>query len=448
MKPLEDQKFYIHTFGCQMNVNDSEHIAGILSSLGAVPAVSFADSHLIIINTGAVRQKSAEKLYSLLGRIKDFKNGKLSLLGVTGCVAQLHHTDILKNFPFVDFVMGPDNYWRLSELLTKKSLPSRVYKGRDHPWHEIHPVTRIHPHSGFITIMEGCSNFCAYCVVPYTRGPEKYRPQKYILSETRHMLSCGYQEIILLGQNVNSYKDPETGEGFAALLKKAAVLLDTRWLRFITSHPKDFNQATAEVMRNNPALCRQLHLPVQSGSNRILKSMNRKYSREHYLDTVAMLKEYMPEISLSTDIIVGFPGETASDFDQTMDILDTVRYTNIFSFKYSPRPGTAAFSWKDTVPHETKTKRLIELQNRQKSIQLKENLKLSGKKMQVLCTGRSKKDPSVFAGRNEAYQVVNFRANRDVAGRFVTVEITDAGPYSLRGRLAGSTCVKSEKLDN
>jgi tRNA-2-methylthio-N6-dimethylallyladenosine synthase len=435
MKPLCGQKFRIHTFGCQMNENDSEHIAGILRALGAAPAESLASSHIIIVNTCAVRQKSEEKLYSLLGRLRELKNEALSLLVVTGCVAQLHHSEILKKFPFVDFILGPDNYWRLPDVLAETHHPRRSYSGRDNRWHEIHPVERRHRHSGFITIMEGCSNFCAYCVVPYTRGAEKYRPQKYILSEARNMISQGYREIILLGQNVNSYVDPVSGGSFAELLKQTAGLENMAWLRFITSHPKDFDQSAAEAMRDFPCLCRQLHLPVQSGSTRILKAMNRRYSREHYLDTVAMLKETMPKISLSTDIIVGFPGEEQSDFDLTMDLLDKVRYTNIFSFKYSPRPGTAAYGWKNNISPEIKKHRLIQLQSRQKSIQLEDNRKLIGTRMTVLCTGRSKKDNTVFAGRNEAYQVVNFTSGQDTTGRFVMVEITSAGPYSLRGRL-------------
>ncbi len=436
-RPLNGKKYSIHTFGCQMNENDSEHIAGILRSLGATPAVSYDDSHIIIINTCAVRQKAAEKLYSLLGRVKDLKDKKLSLLGITGCVAQLHQSEIIKKFPYVDFVMGPDNYWRLPDILAKTPVPTKLYNEQNRSWHEIYSIERRHPYSGFVTIMEGCSNFCAYCIVPFTRGAEKYRPAKYILSEVRRMVSLGYQEIILLGQNVNSYIDPDSSKGFPELLKQVCGLKDLKWLRFITSHPKDFDSSTAEVMRNFPSLCRQLHLPVQSGSNRVLKSMNRKYSREQYLCTVAMLREYMPDISLSTDIIVGFPGESQSDFDQTMDILEKVRYTNIFSFQYSPRPGTSASKWKNNIPADIKKNRLIQLQNHQKSIQLEDNLKLIGEKMKVLCTGRSKKDNSVFAGRNEAYQIVNFISAEDVTGRFVTVEITSAGPYSLRGRLSG-----------
>ncbi len=430
-------RYKMHTFGCQMNKNDSEHIAGILRSLGAEPAVSFEDSHIIIINTCAVRQKSAEKLYSLLGRLRNLKSRQLHLLGVTGCVAQLHHSEIIAKFPFVDFIMGPDNYWRLPDVLAAIPPSQRIYNRRDHRWHEIHPIVRNHPASGYITIMEGCSNFCSYCVVPYTRGAEKYRPKKRILAEVGSMVEQGYQEVILLGQNVNSYSDPDSGEDFASLLRQTGEMNHLNWLRFITSHPKDFDRATALVMRNIKAVCRQLHLPVQSGSDRILADMNRKYTREHYLKTVVMLKDFMPDISLSTDIIVGYPGETQFDFEQTLDVLKQVRYTNIFSFQYSPRPGTAACAWGDDVPDEVKKSRLLQVQLLQKSIQLEENRKKIGSVMKVLCTGRSKKDNAVWSGRNEAYQVVNFHSNEDVSGRFVTVEITSAGPYSLRGKKAG-----------
>lgn len=424
----------IHTFGCQMNENDSEHISGILRALGAVPAGSFSESHVIIVNTCAVRQKSEDKLYSLLGRLRVLKNQKLFLLGVTGCVAQLHQSEILQKFPYVDFIMGPDNYWRMPGILAEHPLPFREFYEIDRHWHEIDHIDRRRPSSGYVTIMEGCSNFCAYCVVPFTRGPEKFRSRRRILDEVRRMIKQGCREVVFLGQNVNSYIDPDSGGGFPDLLKQAGGMEGLGWLRFITSHPKDFDRATALVMRDSPAICRQLHLPVQSGSNRILDSMNRKYSRERYLNTAAMLRDIMPDISLSTDIIVGFPGESEEDFEQTLDVLDKVRYTNIFSFQYSPRPATAASKWEDSIPYETKKKRLIQLQNHQKSIQLHDNRRCIGKRMKVLCTGRSKKDPNAHEGRNEAHQVVNFTSGEDVTADFVTVEITGAGPYSLRGR--------------
>lgn len=439
-KSPELQTYFIHTFGCQMNVSDSEHIGGLLQKEGLKPVSSWKESDLIIINTCAVRQKSEEKLFSFLGRLKSLKQRKNITIGVVGCVAQLRQDEIFAKAPYVDFVVGPGNYHRLNTLIRPvakqaKQLATNWYSG----WHEISaPVQRTSPVSAYVTIMEGCNNFCAYCVVPFTRGREKYRPLAYILEEVNKLADFGYQEIHLLGQNVNSYRDPISGEDLVDLLEKINSINGIRWIRFITSHPRNFNLRLAKAIASLEKVCHQLHLPLQAGSNKILKLMNRGYTREEYLEKVEMVREFIPNISLSTDIIVGFPGEEEEDFTQTLDMLKRIKFDNIYSFRYSPRPRTAAAKLEDSVSLETKRKRLIQVQAQQKEIQLAKHKAQVGRVMEVLCTGRSKTDEMIFSGRNEAYQVINFLADTDVTGKFVLVKITDYGPYSLRGKMISS----------
>lgn len=435
-RELKNLKLHIHTFGCQMNENDSEHIAGILAACGAESTDSPENSDLVFINTCAVREKSEEKLYSLLGRLNSLKKKKKGLfIGVVGCVAQLHRSKLLEKFPGIDLIMGPDNYLQIPEILSLYIDEKIVSTEWSENWHEIPGALTLRESqvSAFVTIMEGCDNFCAYCIVPFTRGREKCRPMPQILNEVQDLAQNGYKEIQLLGQNVNSYQDPISGRGFAQLLKEVNERDGIEWIRFITSHPKNISSEIASVMRKSKKICNQLHLPVQSGSTSMLKRMNRGYTREKYLEKIRSLRELMPDVSLSTDIIVGFPGETEEEFQDTMSLLETVRFTNIFSFRYSPRPQTAAASRKDDVPFETKKKRLLAVQNIQKRLQTEMNKSLVGRTVKVLCTGKSKKDPGIYSGRNEGYQVVNFQSEKNLQGQFIDVIVTSSGPYSLRG---------------
>jgi len=434
-KRLQNLKFYIHTFGCQMNENDSERIAGLLLREGARLVLSPESSDLVVINTCAVREKSEEKFYSLLGRMGSLKKKTGLLIGVAGCVAQLHKSRMVEMKPFIDFVIGPDNYHELPRILSESSPEKVISTEWSRLWHEYSPdtVLRESSVSAYVTIMEGCNNFCAYCIVPFTRGREKYRPLSQVLDEVNNLASRGYKEVQLLGQNVNSYKDPDKGSGFPELLEEVNRVKEIGWIRFITSHPKDFTQDIAQAMRDSKKVCHQLHLPVQSGSSSVLKAMNRGYSKQDYLERIAFIRDLMPEISLSTDIIVGFPGETEKDYEETLDLLKQVRFTNIFSFRYSPRPLTAADNRRDDVPLAVKRKRLVELQKVQKQIQLKLNASQVGQVVKVLCSGRSKKDSQLYSGRNEGNQVVNFKSGKDVIGQFVHVRILSYGPYSLGG---------------
>jgi tRNA-2-methylthio-N6-dimethylallyladenosine synthase len=431
-------KFFVRTFGCQMNENDSEHIAGILAGAGAERAQGPEDADVIIVNTCAVREKSEEKLYSYLGRLSSLKKKRDVLIGVAGCVAQVYRETLLKKRPFIDFVVGPDNYLKIPAIVKRAAAVPCIETGWAREWREFGAgeTLRDSTASSFVTVMEGCDNFCAYCVVPFSRGREKFRPFESIVREARDLADAGAREIQLLGQNVNSYKDPETGRDFSTLLDEVCGVAGIEWVRFITSHPRNFGDDIIQAMRRNPKVCRALHLPLQSGSTAILERMNRGYTRDDYLALTGRLAQALPGILLATDIIVGFPGETEADFEETCDALRRLRFAGIFSFRYSPRPRTAAARITDDIPLEVKRRRLLSLQNLQKSIQLEINASFVGQKMKVLCLGPSPKGAGRLAGRTEGNLVVNFASPRDLTGQFVTVRITSCGPYSLHAELA------------
>ena len=420
-----------------MNENDSEHIAGVLVRAGAAKADRPEDADIVVVNTCAVRQKSEEKLYSYLGRLSGLKKKRPFLLGVAGCVAQVRKAHLLERLPFVDFVAGPDNYLDLPEIVGRAAEAPTVRADFGTDWREVGPeaTARENPWSAFVPVMEGCDNFCSYCIVPFCRGREKFRPLPNIVAEARAAAGAGAVEIQLLGQNVNSYRDPESGLGFAGLLDAMCAVPGAEWVRFITSHPKNFGDDIIRAMAANPKVCPALHLPLQSGSTRILERMNRGYTREEYLALAARLKESLPGILLSTDVIVGFPSETEEDFEATCSLLREVRFAGIFSFRYSPRPLTAAAAIPDDVPLEIKRRRLIALQALQKTIQVEINRSFVGREVRVLGTGPSPKGAGRFAGRTDGNLVVNFDSAADPSGRFLTVRITGSGPYSLHGSL-------------
>jgi tRNA-2-methylthio-N6-dimethylallyladenosine synthase len=438
-RTLKGSRFFIKTFGCQMNENDSEHLAGLLVGAGAAKAGSLEDSDIVIVNTCAVRAKSEEKAASFLGRLSALQKRRDVVIVVAGCSAQLRREELFRGKPRIDLVVGPGRYHELPALLAEPTRLGRVATGRSREWREIGPDATLREDlsSAYIPIMEGCDNFCAYCVVPFARGREKCRPMERVLAEVADAAANGYKEVQLLGQNVNSYRDPGTGADFAVLLDRVSRVGEIAWVRFLTSHPKDLSPEVARVMTDRPTVCRQIHLPLQSGSSAVLEKMNRGYTRAGYMEKIAMLKALMPGISLSTDVIVGFPGETEADFEATLSALEEVGYANIFSFRYSPRPRTAAAKLADDVPPEVKRTRLIALQDLQKRLQLTRNRAFVGTTIRVLSTGVSRKGGGRFTGRSEGFQVVNFIAPEDVRGRFVDVLVTDCGPYSLIGEVAG-----------
>lgn len=438
-RALEGSRFFIKTFGCQMNENDSEHIAGLLVEAGAERAARLEDSDIIIVNTCAVRRKSEEKADSFLGRLAALQKKGDVVIAVAGCSAQIRRAELLREKPRIDIVVGPGRYHELPAILAERARGGRIATARSRAWHEFGPsqTLREDASSAYVPIMEGCDNFCAYCVVPFARGREKCRPMDSVMAEVADTAAKGYQEVQLLGQNVNSYRDPSTGAGFSVLLDRVSRE-GIPWVRFLTSHPRDLSPDIARVMADRPTVCRQIHLPLQSGSSAVLERMNRGYTRAAYMERIAMLKSLMPGISLSTDIIVGFPGETEADFEATLSALVEIGYANIFSFRYSPRPLTAAAKLPDDVPPAVKRRRLIVLQDLQKRLQLERNRSLVGTTLRVLGTGSSRKGGGRFTGRSEGFQVVNFTSPADVRGRFVDVCVTDFGPYSLIGEAAGA----------
>jgi tRNA-2-methylthio-N6-dimethylallyladenosine synthase len=439
MTALKGVPFFIRTFGCQMNEHDSERIAGLLASAGAGKVGRVEDARLVVVNTCAVRKKSEEKLYSYLGRLRAWKRTHRGTIAVVGCVSQVEREGILDKCPDVDLVVGPDNYSRLAALLAEGLRAPRIVTSRERKWREEErgPALRESRVTARVTIMEGCDNFCSYCVVPFSRGRAKFRSLRSILEETERLVSAGYKEIQFLGQNVNIYRDPETRTTFGGLLSRADKIPGVGWIRFVTSHPRDLVPETAAAIAASRHVCRQIHLPLQAGSSAILARMNRGYTREDFEDRIALLRRLTPGIAISTDIIVGFPGETEGDFAETLGALEEIRFASIFSFKYSPRPWTAAARLPDDVPTEVKRRRLLEVQALQKRIQTELHGRLVGRTLEVLCLGRSRKDPRVYSGRSEGNHVVNFTSPADPVGTVVRVEITGFGPYSLRGsRLA------------
>jgi tRNA-2-methylthio-N6-dimethylallyladenosine synthase len=424
--------FTIKTFGCQMNVSDSEKIRYLLKGKGWAEADNEAGAEVVIINSCAVREKAQEKIFSYIGRIPV---GKVII--VAGCVAQSEKENILKRSPRVNFVLGTHQFFRVGSIIDSlvQNKAKDVQTGFTEDWKEVCPdrFSRESPVTGFISIMEGCNNFCHYCIVPFTRGREKYRPLVKIVKEARYLSEMGYREIILLGQNVNNWEDGSKKMKFSGLLKVLAEETDVRWIRFITSYPGYFDDELIEVMVRHPRIARHLHFPAQSGSTRILKMMNRKYSRGEYLDITGRFRKTIPEIKFSSDFIVGFPGETEHDFELTLSLMRRVQYESVFSFVYSPRKHTRSFRSEDNVDREVKKDRLHRLQTVQESIQLANNQNLIGQVLEVLITGKNYRKPGEVIGRTESYRVVNF-ASVASEGEFKKVLIQNAGPHSLRGK--------------
>ena len=433
-------KLYVKTFGCQMNVYDTEKIYAFLQD-SYVPANSAEEADVIILNTCSIREKAQQKVYSLLGRIKPLKDSKPDLLiGVGGCVAQQEGERILKRSPVVDVVFGTHNVDELPGLLEeRKNNGKRVCRVREDtgtvPTSEAPRVKGFKGAASLITIMKGCDNFCAYCVVPLVRGREVSRPASEILDEAAFLIEGGVREITLLGQNVNSYLDPDTGNGFVSLLESMEMLPGLERLRFVTSHPKDFSPALAHAMAELSKVCEHIHLPVQAGSDRVLKAMKRGYTSKQYLEKVDLLKGLIPQVEFTTDIIVGFPGEERADFEKTLEILDKVRYQNVFSFRFSPRPGTAAVEIEDPVPHDVKRPWLPELQEIQNRITAKKHREMVGTEVEVLVEGVDKKSSGSLEGRTRTNYILHFPGDPALVGQMVRVKVTDSGAIHLMGEM-------------
>jgi tRNA-2-methylthio-N6-dimethylallyladenosine synthase len=432
------KKFYIETFGCQMNVHDSEKVIGTLLSRGYEQVQTSAEADLVLYNTCSIRDKAEQKVFS---RLQEFrKNSKGKSFGVLGCVAQQEGERIFEKAPHVNLVCGSASYNHLPQLLVQLEAGQKRVTGLSLDTEDTFetPVTRRdNPHRAYITIIEGCDKSCAYCVVPFTRGPERSRSAAGILKEARELAAAGYTEIQLLGQNVNSYADPlNPAIDFAALLRQVGMVQGIRRVRFTTSHPRDFGKAIIDAIDENPVLCNHVHLPVQSGSSPVLRAMQRLYTREEYMRRIEWMKNSPRNIAISTDIIVGFPGETEKDFEQTLKLLDEVEYDSIFSFKYSPRPNTPALLLEGQIPEEEKGRRLTILQEKQRGIQLRRNSDMIGNVEEVMVEGFNKATGQ-WIGRTSQNKTLNFTTaqsnGESLVGSYLPVRVTRAGPNSLVG---------------
>ena len=436
------KKVFIKTFGCQMNEYDSDKMADVLGAAqGYEPTQNVDEADLILFNTCSVREKAQEKVFSDLGRVKHLKE-KGVLIGVGGCVASQEGAEIIKRAPYVDVVFGPQTLHRLPELLNARITKSKPQVDISFPEIEKFdhlPPARVEGASAFVSIMEGCSKYCSYCVVPYTRGEEVSRPFEDVLVEVAGLADQGVKEITLLGQNVNAYlgKMGDTSEiaDFALLLEYVSDIPGIERIRFTTSHPNEFTPRLIEAYAKLPKLVSHLHLPVQHGSDKILMAMKRGYTAMEYKSTVRKLRAIRPDLAMSSDFIVGFPGETEEDFQKMMKLIADIRFDNSFSFIFSPRPGTPAANLHDDTPHEVKLRRLHELQavinNNIKEIS-EERL---GTVQRLLVEGVSKRDGSELMGRTECNRVVNFPGNERLIGQMVDVRITEAKTYTLRGEV-------------
>jgi tRNA-2-methylthio-N6-dimethylallyladenosine synthase len=430
--------FYLETFGCQMNAHDSEKVIGTLQQQGYRQVESEEEAGLILYNTCSIRGKAEQKVFNRLNDHKILhKAGKR--FGVLGCVAQQEGEKIFERAPYVSLVSGSASYRKLPEMLARLEDGETRITGLDDrqtdETFETEFTARQNPYRGYITIIEGCDKFCAYCVVPYTRGRERSRGATSVLAEARRIADLGYTEIQLLGQNVNSYRDPEGKRSFAELLAAVGGVPGIRRVRFMTSHPRDFTRDIVEAIDAVPTLCDHVHLPVQSGSSRVLKAMNREYTREWYLERIAWIKAARRPISISTDIIVGFPGETPDDFIETMDLLAEVEYDCVFGFKYSGRPNTPALTMIDSIPESEKATRLQVVLDRQREIQRTNYARHLGQVIEVMVEGVNPARGQVI-GRSSQNKPVNFTWRLPIApapGSYLRVKITATHPNSLVG---------------
>ncbi len=428
-------KFYIETFGCQMNVHDSEKVIGTLLGRGYTQVETPAEADLLLYNTCSIRDKAEQKVFHRLDQFKREHSGKI--FGVLGCVAQQEGEKIFDRSPHVSLVCGSASYNKLGDMLVQIEAGKKRVTGLSLDTEDTFetPMTRRdNPHRAYITIIEGCDKSCAYCVVPFTRGPERSRTSDSVMREAHHLSELGYTEIQLLGQNVNSYRDPSpAGWDFATLLRNVGRVPGIRRVRFTTSHPRDFVKAIIEAMDENPVLCNHVHLPVQSGSTRVLERMQRLYGRDEYMRCIEWMKKSDRNIAITTDIIVGFPGETEEDFGKTLDLIDQVGYDSIFSFKYSKRPNTPALQYEDHISEEEKTRRLMILQEKQRSIQIGRNAAYIGSEHEVLVEGYNK-SLNQWIGRTSQHKTLNFTSPAEnLVGSYLPVRVTRAGANSLVG---------------
>jgi tRNA-2-methylthio-N6-dimethylallyladenosine synthase len=443
--------FYIETFGCQMNAHDSEKVVGTLIQQGYAQVETPDQAELVVYNTCSIRDKAEQKVFH---RLQQFKKeaGKGKVFAVIGCVAQQEGERIFERAPHVSLVAGSASYTKLPQMLIQLEAGNRRVTGLSLDTNETFdtPFTRRdNPHRAYITIIEGCDKSCAYCVVPFTRGPERSRTSESVIREATELTARGYTEVQLLGQNVNSYRDPsEAGWDFARLLENVGNIPGMRRVRFTTSHPRDFVKEIIDAIDRGDALCNHVHLPVQSGSNRVLAAMQRQCTRDEYLRRIEWMKSANRDIAITTDIIVGFPGETERDFEETLDLIGTVEYDSMFIFKYSKRPNTAALQYEDQIPEDEKTRRLMVVQEKQRAIQIRRNAAYVGRIEEVHVEGYNKATGQ-WIGRTSQNKTLNFvhapmlapDSGRTLVGDYLDVLVTRAGPNSLAGESVAGCAV-------
>jgi tRNA-2-methylthio-N6-dimethylallyladenosine synthase len=432
-------KYFVETWGCQMNDHDSEKLSGMLAREGYEPAASMGEADLVVLNTCSIREKAVQKVYSEIGRLRELKRERPLLIGVAGCLAQQDQKLIFKRAPDVDFVLGTMAIQNLPRLVSEvRAGKQHVIDTAEYPDNHLFPpeVAERKPMAkALVTIIEGCNHACTYCVVPTTRGPERHRPFEDVLQEVQALVERGYREVELLGQNVNSY---EGGCNFAELLDRVSDIPELEWIRFTTSHPMNFTRELASVIAGNAKVAPFLHLPIQAGSDAVLRRMCREYTVDQYLERLGYLGEARERICLSTDFIVGFPGETDEDFEGTMRVLDQVAYDASFSFIYSPRPGTPALRLKDDIPMAVKSQRLARLQARQNELTFASHRRQVGRTLKARIESREPVEAGHWQARTGEWRNVHLSApagSRLPFGELVDVKITDASPHFLRGEL-------------
>ncbi len=434
-------KYKILTWGCQMNIHDSEVIAGVLQEMGYCPAKTLKESDIIILNTCCVREKAERKAYGRIAQLKQLKQNNPNLiLATSGCMIQQPHTVeyITQKLPHMDIIFGIKDVHKLPRLIENSmgANSPTIEITRDSDLHEKLPILRGDNLKAWVTITYGCNNYCSYCIVPYVRGKEKSREKEDILKEIKDLVKKGYKEITLLGQNVNSYgKDLSTPIAFHELLREINDIDGRYRIRFMTSHPKDLSDELILTMKECEKICEHIHLPIQSGSNCILSKMNRGYTREHYMGLIKKLRDVISDISITTDIMVGFPGETEKDFLETLDVVKRVQFDSAFTFMYSKRRGTPATKMNNQIDPEVKKDRLNRLMQVQDIITRNKNKHLKGTIQEVLVEGVSKRDVKRLSGRSRTNKLINFDGKRTLIGEFVNVKITQPRTWSLQGRL-------------
>ncbi len=438
---LIQKRVYIETYGCQMNEHDSERILRLLEGFHYLETKEAKEADLILINTCSVREKPEHKVYSALGRYKWLKEKKGTIIGVAGCVAQQEGGRLLDRVPYLDMVIGTHAIPLLPELLQKiefsgQKVCETSFDQNGKYLEAVLPQKPLDKLKSYVTIMQGCDHFCSYCIVPYVRGREKSRFSREIIEEVKHLAEMGVKEVCLLGQNVNGYgKGLKEEISFSELLEHVNEIEGIERIRFTTSHPKDLSEELIQVFSKLKKLCEHIHLPFQSGSDRILKRMNRGYTKGAYLEKIDRIKKICPTIAITADVIVGFPGEEEADFNQTLDLIQNVQFDDLFSFKYSPRKGTRAAQFEDRVEEKIKQDRLTILQGIQKGITLQKNQALVGCVEEILVEGRSKLSDRDVTGRTRSNKIVNFQGDLNLLGELVPVKILKAYPHSLRGEV-------------